>query len=289
MAHRSTTRSLVVAIALCACVPCHAVIVATGDGTENTSAPADDPGWANVGQRTTGLTVIYIGNGWVLTADHVGAGSVILDGQTYAEVAGSEHRLVNPDTSQADLLLFQIQGFPPLPSLPIRASSPAPGTPVTMIGAGLDRGAPTSWMGIDGFLWGSGSAMRWGTNLVLNNGLTVSLNGNVTTCFNTDFTGPSGGTAYEAQGAVGDSGGAVFYKGPQGGWGLAGVIVAIADYNGQPADTALYGDLTYAADLSSYRSQIEQIAFPGACGLGYELAGIVPILQWLRRRRTSRR
>jgi hypothetical protein len=45
-------------------------------------------------------------------------------------------------------------------------------------------------------------------------------------------------------------------------WELAGVMFAIGEYAGQPAELALYGNLTYAADLASYRSQIIEIARP---------------------------
>jgi hypothetical protein len=261
--------------------PARAVIVAAGDGVENTTPPPNDPGWVNVGQPTGGLTVIYLGNGWVLTANHVGAGSVILAGQTYEKVAGSEHRLLNPDSTPADLLLFQIQGNPPLPPLRISPVSPAANTAVTMIGNGVNRGSATSWMGIEGFLWGNGSAMRWGTNLVSKNGIDLSLDGSVTRSFSTDF---SGGTAYEAQAAVGDSGGAVFFE-YYGEWVLGGVMIAISDYYGQPEGTALLGNLTYAADLSYYRDQISQIVVGPSCGLGFELVGIVPMLEGLRQRR----
>ena len=56
-----------------------AVVIAGGDGTANTSAPSDDPGWANVGTRNK-LTIVYLGNRWVLTAAHVGFGEVTIGG-----------------------------------------------------------------------------------------------------------------------------------------------------------------------------------------------------------------
>ena len=51
--------------------PAAAVIIDSGDGTGNTGAPPDDPGWDNVGTRG-GMTVVYVDNGWVVTAAHVG-------------------------------------------------------------------------------------------------------------------------------------------------------------------------------------------------------------------------
>ncbi|HXV37507.1 MAG TPA: hypothetical protein VEC18_10175, partial [Myxococcota bacterium] len=64
------------------------MLIESGDGSGNTSAPADDPGWAHVGTRNN-LSVVYLGRRWVLTANHVGVGNVTIDGQTYSPVPGS--------------------------------------------------------------------------------------------------------------------------------------------------------------------------------------------------------
>jgi hypothetical protein len=258
--------------------PSRAVLIATGDGTGNVTAPADDPGFANVGSRTTGLTVVYLGYGWVLTADHVGAGDVILDGQTYQAVPGSAVRVRNPDGTDADLVLFALATWPPLPNLTIAAETPAVGTVATLIGNGADRGAATVWKGIGGFRWGSGNTIRWGTAAVVEQDAPLSLAGSVTRTFATLFA--NGTTSHPAQAAVGDSGGAVFVKG-NGGWELAGLMVAIDTYAGQPAATSLYGNRTFVADLSRYREQISPVITP-RCGLGFELALVLPLLLRLR-------
>ncbi len=57
---------MAVALALAWGGPAAAVIIASGNGTGNISAPPDDPGWDNV-VNLTGLTGVYLGNGWVLT------------------------------------------------------------------------------------------------------------------------------------------------------------------------------------------------------------------------------
>ena len=97
--------------------------------------------------------------------------------------------------------------------------------------------------------------MRWGTNVVTGTSTVLD-----TEAFYTSFT-ETGGTTHEAQAANGDSGGAVFIKDGSL-WELAGVMFAVGEYLGQPAETALYGNLTYAADLASYRDQIIEIARP---------------------------
>jgi hypothetical protein len=252
----------VLALGLCLAWPSSAVIIDLGDGTGNTSAPGDDPGWANVGTTTTGgLTAIYLGYGWILTAHHVGLGDVVLEGDTYEAVVGSYVRLENDTGPPPDLGVFRIDPKPSLPVLPIRASTPSTSTDVVMIGNGRNRGSATSWdppgpLGpYDGYEWGGGRSMRWGTNVVAGSGTA-----GYTEAFSTSFT-DTDGTTDEAQGANGDSGGPVFIKNGSV-WELAGVMFAVAEYENQPAGLALYGNLTYAADLASYRDQIIELTRP---------------------------
>ena len=60
--------------------PAAAVLIDSGDGTGNTTAPADDPGFIHIGKRSQ-FSAVYVGNGWVLTANHTGVGAVEIDGQ----------------------------------------------------------------------------------------------------------------------------------------------------------------------------------------------------------------
>src|SRR5271157_166277 len=50
--------------------PARALVVI---GSENGSRPSNDPGWSNVGAPSL-ASRIFLGNGWMLTASHVGAG-----------------------------------------------------------------------------------------------------------------------------------------------------------------------------------------------------------------------
>ena len=279
-------RSILLALAICAfgAAPSRAVLIATGDGTGNVTAPADDPGFVNVGTRTTGLTVLYVGYGWVLTANHVGAGDVILAGQTYKAVPNSAVRLFNQDGTKADLLLFKLASWPPVPNLVIASQTPGVGTVATLIGNGADRGEAIVWNGIAGFSWGTTNTIRWGTAPVAEQPLNLALAGSVTRAFTTIFI--KGARSFAAQAAVGDSGGAAFVK-VNGVWELAGVMVAIDTYDGQPASTSLYGNHTFAADLPTYRAQIVSTITP-SCGLGFELAFLLPPLARLRTRRRAR-
>jgi hypothetical protein len=208
------------------------VIISSGDGSGNTSAPADDPGWSNVGSRGS-LSGVYLGDRWVLTGFHVGAGSLTLGGTTYAAEAGTSVRLENPTglglSVNTDLLMYQLDTDPLLPSLAISSSLPAAGTEVTLIGNGRNRAtgktfwddASNPWTetveaGSDqeGFKWDSGNTMRWGENAIGDIGGDVLVDidlgpvfGNVLSHF-TVFD--KAGATHEAQAATGDSGGACF-------------------------------------------------------------------------------
>jgi len=160
-------------------LPAAAVIIDSGDGTGNTTAPPDDPGWDHVGVLG-GAAVVYLRNGWVLTAAHVGLGSVSLGGTVYAAVPGSDIQLDNGEGTLADLVVFAITPIPPLPDLEIRANPALPTGEVIMVGHGSNRGVasdsddPGIWTpppdlpspAIEGWYWGGAKAQRWGTNTV---------------------------------------------------------------------------------------------------------------------------
>ena len=258
-----------------------AVVINTISGTGNTTAPADDPGWANVGELGIG-TGVYLGNGWVLTAYHVGGGSIVLGGGTYAMLAGSGTRLTNggaPGKAPlTDLSMFRLATTPTgLGGVAIAATPSGTGAAVTMIGAGRDRGAFTEWSvntntGTSPWVWtevGSGGnfagyktlssrGMRWGTNAVSGTGLWINDNYGEIKTFATTFDDVPDST--EAQAAYGDSGGGVFRKNGST-WELAGLMLAVKGYSGQPdpGANAVFGNETFAADLSFYRPQIMAI------------------------------
>ena len=253
--------------------PLRAVIIAYGDGSGNTQAPADDPGFENVGIRGSG-TAIYLGGGWVLTAAHVGAGKTLFENTWYDAIANSALQLANPPgagyTTSSDLMLYQIQGRPNLPSLSISGTAPAVGWDVTMIGNGRDRSnsqeaywtpkwAPSaSPTPNGGYIWAGTNDIRWGTNVIDTVSIPQGIGAYSETAFATSFS--DHGTTYEAQGSPGDSGGAVFHKdNATGTWSLTGVMFTVNSLPGQPWGTSVFGDLTYSADLSVYRGEIEKL------------------------------
>lgn len=98
LSRRVTVASGLLTAALClACPrPAAAVVINTATaGTLNSTAPANDPGWDNVGYFGIG-TAIYLGDRWGLTAYHnLGSPNLVLGETSYALVPGSEVRLTN--------------------------------------------------------------------------------------------------------------------------------------------------------------------------------------------------
>ena len=304
---RSMAAPVLLGVALCLlAAPARGVIIDTFTGSGNTTAPPDNPGWANVGTVNNG-SAVYLGNRWVITANHVGSGSTTLSGTTYAMVPGSNVILSNNGTpgrtANADLLMYQLDTDPGLPALTIAATAPADTAAVTMIGAGRDRGALTTWFvntipnpwvwtvdnvtpNAAGYAWAGSRTMRWGTNAITgtadwidyNPGFFVSVLALQTTF--DDLPGDS----TEAQAAVGDSGGAVFSKNGAS-WELAGIMLAIDAYSGQPGSTAVFGNNTYSADLSFYRSQIVMVVPEPSAWILAIAGGAGGTASFIRRRR----
>jgi len=266
-------RALVLASCLCALLlaapAAHAVIIKGGDGTGNTTPPTDDPGLANVG-RFDFLSGVYVGNGWVLSANHITFQPFTIGGVDYPDVAGSKHRLTTPGGPLADLAVYKIDGDPGLPAMNIASIGVPVNATVVMYGNGLTRGDAVTWQGYAGWVAVLPHGFRWGANRVT--ARNVSILG--TTSFYTTFdeNGPGVGDD-EAQSVVGDSGGAVFYK-RSGTWELTGIMFANGRHsNEQPTYHTLYGNESFIADLSAYRAEILSIISQPTCDDGLDEDG----------------
>lgn len=238
--------------------------------------------WSHVGRVGDG-SAIYLDNGWVLTANHVGAGMFTLHGQNYSRDLGVPAvQLTNPDNSPADLLLFRLNQNLPLPAMAIADQPPITCDTVLMLSEGrMQQVSSTTWSvntadnpwtwttppvqsslsQITGYLTTTTRDLRWGLNALTSDTSFVSLGPVGIWGFNTQFD--SDGLAYEAQPVKGDSGGGVFVE-ADGAWALAGVIVAITTLSAQPGgNTSAMLDHSQAliADLAVYRQQILDVIF----------------------------
>lgn len=159
-----------------------------------------DPGWENVTQ--SGSNFVYLGDGWVLTARHISAGTATFASSSFSPIGSQNYIISNPPsalahgaslTPQTDLRLFRIDGDPGLPSLTIASQSPqfsgTAGSEVVFIGQGRLRDEnETHWQianvhstsnnwsasevqtggNVHGYKTNMNRSKRWGTNRLEN-------------------------------------------------------------------------------------------------------------------------
>lgn len=230
-----------------------AVLSVNASNTADPHAGDADSPWHYVGAvhqgQSNAASGVYLGNGWVLTAGHVGAGTFSLGGSDYLYDGVSASSI-----GTADMIVFRLTASPVLPALTLASTTPAFGSTVEFHGSGRIRGSEEITYSTvplrQGFDWSVAPAKGWGTNTVGSFG--VSLIGS-TSAFSTTFQ--QVGLPDEAQATLGDSGGGLFVETAEG-WELAGMMFAISNVTSHPPDSAVYGDLTYAADIATYRQQL---------------------------------
>ncbi len=253
-------------------------------------------GWDYVG-TVGGASGVYLGEYdgayWVLTANHVGLGNFTLGADTYSYVAGSGKQV-----GSLDLYVFKIDvtagsSLLSLSNLTLSDTSPTVDTPVVLIGnGGANRGSSLTYWSVNSSIWtettsnlanasgykySDGRTRSWGTNNVAG-----SLVSDGTEMLYTVFDARN----TEGQAAVGDSGGGMFvYNATTGHWELAGLMTEVATYGGQPSDTVVFGDETYAVDIASYRDEILTEVVPEPAGCGLFLIGAAGLLFATRKNR----
>jgi len=300
----------------------HALVVNNGNGTQNKTDPGYDLPWDNVGTTATGASGVYLGTFggeyWVATASHVGASNFTLGSTTYSYVSGSAVQIAG-----SDLTLFRIASNPGLGSVTLASSSVAVNDLVTMVGVGRVESAYTKWnintatnpdtwtvtTGVTydkhGYTTVAGSGPRWGFGGVGYTDLNYNIGTGSTQAFALSFIDgvygftPSAATFGSstvslAMGQSGDSGGAAFvYNHGASRWELVGILGAIGTFagsavpNGQPGNTAVFGNVTYAIDLAAYRNDILAVVPIPEPAAFAALTGAIGWLLVLRRRRRA--
>jgi hypothetical protein len=260
------------------------VVTTTTEDTTQAPQVSTDPWfgvpWNNVaggGSRN----FVYLGNGWCLSASHVGPApwepfQSLGFGPTYQSyniIPGQNFLVPNPSGSglstYTDLRLVRIDGDPGLPAVTI-ASQPLTSSnlgqavaDVTIVGLGSTRQDNTDlWNGHLGYYGMGDYTKRWGRNQISNEdpifgGSDTDLRGKVTVFVGKDVNAnvdimsmvtlfDLNGVAYESQAIGGDSGSSVFHKNASGQWELIGIVNAVystysTQQNPQPANFAAFG------------------------------------------------
>jgi hypothetical protein len=242
-------------------------------------------GWNYVGNLFVanaapwGVSGVYLGNNWVITAAHVdslgniGAGTFKLGTTSYSIISGSVQGI-----GTLDMVLFQINtNSTPAPSLPSLTIATSPPTAFSILNAG-------SSVAMIGF--GDGHGETWGLNTVTSTNVSVQLSTYTTTDFATAYGTTTQGpfsVTNNANFVNGDSGGGGFiFNSSTGNWTLAGLNEAV--------DTTPNHPDSYLVQLSNYSTQINTITGvpePSTCALA-SVGALLLSAKALRRHRKNR-
>lgn len=236
------------------------------------------------------------GSSWVITANHVTKDATFtVGGEDYSVIVGSGQQV-----GSLDLYVFRINvtmgsGLSGLAPMTLSSASPVDGSLLTLMGnGGSDRSDLTYWdegwnvmtppptAAYAGYSYTEAErTLNWGSGAS-----TLLVDGGVH-YLSTSFAPVNGA----AQGVVGDSGGGMFlWAGDS--WELAGLMVSVGKYPGQPSNIVAFGDETYAIDIGMYRDLIINTTIPEPSTIGMVLGGLACLIgvhggALLRRRRWS--
>lgn len=230
-----------------------ALIVGQADGSAATPAEQADasrindafghdviefPYWQNIG--TVGLgTGTYIGDGWVVTAAHVGCFPFVSsDGTIWKPIYDSYMVLHVDHDTHGDVAIFRLEGRPNLPAIPSAGQAVTANAPAIVVGNGYTQDPKAEPLVLDGRTIGTLGfytrpvrAKLWGRLYTNGNGQTetiTSAKGARTRVFSSRFDRK----AHAAQATDGDSGSPAFvYNTTEARWELAGCIAAVSHKN----------------------------------------------------------
>lgn len=258
----------------------------TGNTVTSISGYSTASAYASVG-TVNDCSCVYLGNGWVITAAHVGSGATTTftttSGTTvsYSLVENSTVSYTNSDGSTADFVLYQISGdTSSLSAASISPTSVSYNATLYSVGYGLTRSSSPTYYTYNSStgVWTSSStytpgsytgytysdaAKAAGTNNVSNylgdssDGVitSVTANGHTSDVFTYSFTANN---SNEAIVASGDSGGGVFAV-VDGKLTLVGLNILLYTNDTQPSGTAISGNYSGAVSLASYYTFISSV------------------------------
>ena len=202
-------------------------------GTNPTGTPPNGAPWANVVKfGANNASGVYLGHGYLLTANHAGmVSSVEINGVTYAvdtTIFPPTNSLQITDSNYVDLKLVKIVGLPPGPHvvqhLPLNFSTGDLNLDCTIIGWGVGKGAAIT---NKGWNWANDTtrALRWGTNKTLSAAAAANYSGYTYEALEASFNRSLGANAAEI--VAGDSGGGLFQQ-FGGAWKLSGLNTIVS-------------------------------------------------------------
>ena len=235
---------LLAAALLCA-PPARALIIYGTGPTDvnnalNTTAPASGAPWANVFQfGTNNASGIYLGNGYILTANHVlpVPTGFFINGFSYDRDTTFAPLQIIDGADVVDMKLVRILPnsttltLPPLSTLPINFSTADLNVNCTIIGWGVGKGTIVT---NQGWNWGDDStrAQRWGTNKTLSSAVSAVYSGYSYEALATNFNRSLGSNTSEI--TLGDSGAGLFQQ-IGGVWKLSGLTTTVLQYQSNAA------------------------------------------------------
>lgn len=263
---KEKTLPLLCLLALCTS-PAHAIILFGLDNTGNLTDPGTGAPFASVARLSNGSTIggsgIYLGNGYVLTANHVTSfSSVTFDGLTSYTHDG----IAPQQVGTTDMKIFRLTTSPTVAAVQIYTGNLEVGSSGTLVGWGVGRNPLVPVNSAD-VAWGANSTSdrRWGlnvpratTNISYGAGsyeaLVTVLGGN---------SNPNQGLgADEAALTLFDSGSGMFQQ-FGGVWYLTGLATAVEVGNessfGQDTTGVNRGDYNYFVRVGSYSADINAL------------------------------
>jgi len=221
--------------------PAHALILYGRTNAENLTPPASGAPWAH-GTRVgaPNASGVYLGNGYVITANHVDMGvgnvstTIVINNVTYTQNTAFTPCRLSSGNHVVDAKVFRINGDPGLPVLPIAMNGVHTDTSknCTIIAWGVGKGNLTSntsanttwsWNGV------STQVQRWGTNRTEPGNLTLSGGGYQYNALLASQDILASSPNDEAAMTIGDSGGGLFIS-YNGTWRLAGIATDVSTF-----------------------------------------------------------